>query len=101
MLLKQLMQFEEKLLLCEYKEKFTMPFSDYVTLDKFLTDVEMITDLYFGLMKKYKDQLAKDGVENEEQMIKMDEFNHKILNEDIEFDFNPYNSFIEKYIEKK
>ena len=98
MILQELMHFEEKLLLCEYQHRFTMPFQDYITLDKFLTNVENITNLYFQLIDEYKKSINKENITNEERLNKLTDFNQKILNEDVMFDFQPYQEFIDKYI---
>jgi uncharacterized membrane protein YheB (UPF0754 family) len=100
MKLQDLMQFEEKLLLCEYHNKFNMPFSDYVIMDKFLCEVENITNLYFQLMDEYKKSINKENINNDEIIEKLQNYNDKLLNEEIEFNFEPYNEFIIKYIDK-
>jgi hypothetical protein len=100
MKLQELMQFEEKLLLCEYHNKFNMPFSDYVTMDKFLCEVENITNLYFQLMDDYKKHINKEDIKNDEIIEKLQTYNDKLLNEEIEFNFEPYDEFIAKYINK-
>jgi DNA-directed RNA polymerase beta' subunit len=101
MKLQELMHFEEKLLLCEYNNKFTMPFVDYIILDKFLSEVENITNLYFQLMDDYKRHINKEDISNEERIAKMNEYNEKLLNENVEFNFDVYNDFVKRYIDKK
>ena len=88
MKLQELMHFEEKILLCEYHNKFTMPFTDYITLDKLLTEVENVTDLYFQLIDEYKKHINKENITNEERNNKLIEFNDKLLNEEVEFNFS-------------
>lgn len=101
MKLQELMHFEEKILLCEYHNKFTMPFTDYITLDKLLTEVENVTDLYFQLIDEYKKHINKENITNEERNNKLIEFNDKLLNEEVEFNFSEYDGFITKYIKEK
>ena len=98
MILQELMHFEEKLLLCEYQHKFTMPFQDYIILDEFLIKVENITNLYFQLIDEYKKSINKENISNEERLNKLNKFNQKILNENVMFNFQPYQEFIDKYI---
>lgn len=97
MTLQELMNFEEKLLLCEYNNKFTMEFSDYIILDNFLTDVEKITNLYFHLIDQYKKHLNKENINNEKRIELLNIFNQKLLKEKINFDFTKYDNFITKY----
>lgn len=101
MKLQELMHFEEKILLCEYHNKFTMPFQDYIILDDFLTKIGNITNLYFQLLNEYKKVINKENIPNEERLEKINTFNQKILNEEVMFDFQPYQVFIDDYIEKK
>lgn len=99
--LQDLMHFEEKLLLCEYNNKFTMNFSDYIVLDNFLKEVENITNLYFQLIDDYKKKINKENIDNSERYNKLKSYNEKLLNEEVFFNFNPYEEFMEKYgIEK-
>lgn len=99
--LQDLMHFEEKLLLCEYNNKFTMNFSDYIVLDNFLKEVENITNLYFQLIDDYKKKINKENIDNSERYNKLKSYNEKLLNEEVFFNFNPYKEFMEKYgIEK-
>ena len=97
MTLQDLMHFEEKLLLCDYKNKFIMTFNDYIMLDEFLTKVENITNLYFQLMDDFKKDVVKENITNQEKNDKIIEFSNKLLNENIIFDFSPYKEFMEKY----
>lgn len=101
MKLQELMHFEEKILLCEYHNKFIMPFTDYITLDKLLSEVENVTNLYFQLMDEYKKFLNKENISNEERNNQLNDFNQKLLNENVEFDFKEYDEFIIKYINEK
>lgn len=101
MKLQELMHFEEKILLCEYHNKFTMPFTDYITLDKLLTEVENVTNLYFQLIDEYKKHINKENITNEERNNKLIEFNDKLLNEEVEFNFSEYDDFITKYMKEK
>lgn len=98
MKLQELMHFEEKLLLCENNNRFTLSFNDYTTLDKFLTEVENITNLYFQLIDDYKKHLNKENIKNEDRINLLNEYNNKLLNEEIEFDFTKYEDFIKKYL---
>lgn len=98
MKLHELMHFEETLLLCEHHNKFTMPFSDYIILDKFLTEVENITNLYFQLIDEYKKKINKEDISNEERIQKLNEYNTKLLNEEVELNFDIYNDFKQKYM---
>lgn len=98
MKLQELMHFEEKLLLCENNNRFTLSFNDYITLDKFLTEVENITNLYFQLIDDYKKHLNKENIKNEDRINLLNEYNNKLLNEEIEFDFTKYEDFIKKYL---
>ncbi len=98
MKLQELMHFEEKLLLCENNNRFTLSFNDYITLDKFLTEVENITNLYFQLIDDYKKHLNKENIKNEDRINLLNEYNNKLLNEKIEFDFTKYEDFIKKYL---
>jgi hypothetical protein len=101
MKLQELMHFEEKILLCEYYNKFVMPFADYIILDKLLSEVENITNLYFQLMDDFKKSINKENISNDERNQKLDDFNQKLLNEEVMFDFKEYDDFISKYnIEK-
>lgn len=101
MKLQELMHFEEKILLCEYHNKFVMPFTDYVILNKLLSEVENITDLYFQLMDEYKKSINKENISNEEKIQKLNDFNQKLLSEEVAFNFKEYESFITKYINEK
>lgn len=101
MVLKELIHFEEKILLCDYNNKFSMPFSDIVIMDKFLTEIENITNLYFQLVDDYKRVVNKKDLDNDKKVEILKEFNEKLLNENVEFDFKPYETFIDRYIEKK
>jgi hypothetical protein len=98
MKLQELMHFEEKLLLCENNNRFTLSFNDYITLDKFLTEVENITNLYFQLIDDYKKHLNNENIKNEDRINLLNEYNNKLLNEKIEFDFTKYEEFIKKYL---
>jgi hypothetical protein len=98
MILQELMHFEEKLLLCENNNRFTMSFNDYIILDKFLTEVENITNLYFQLMDEYKKYLNKKDIKNDERINLLNEYNNKLLNEEIEFNFINYEDFIKKFL---
>lgn len=98
MILQELMHFEEKLLLCENNNRFTMSFNDYIILDKFLTEVENITNLYFQLMDEYKKHLNKKDIKNDERINLLNEYNNKLLNEEIEFNFTNYEDFIKKFL---
>lgn len=101
MKLQELMHFEEKILLCEYHNKFVMPFTDYVILDNFLTEIENITNLYFQLIDDYKRHINKEDIPNEERFNKMNEYNQKLLNEEVVFNFEKYSDFMNKYIKEK
>ena len=98
MILQELMHFEEKLLLCEHNNRFTMSFKDYIILDKFLTEVENITNLYFQLIDDYKKHINKANINNDERLKLLNDFNDKLLNEEIDFNFTKYNDFIKKYL---
>lgn len=98
MKLQELMHFEEKLLLCENNNRFILSFNDYITLDKFLTEVENITNLYFQLIDDYKKHLNNENIKNEDRINLLNEYNNKLLNEKIEFDFTKYEDFIKKYL---
>lgn len=98
MKLQDLMHFEEKLLLCENNNKFIMPFKDYLILDKFLSEVENVTNLYFQLIDEYKKYINKENINNDERLKKLSDYNNNLLNEDIDFNFSKYEDFMKKYL---
>lgn len=100
MCLNDLMKFEEQLLLFEYQNKFNIPFSDYIILEKILVEVENITNLYFKLIDSYTKSLEEQNIEKELQKTMLIEFNNKMLNSEIEINLTKFNDFIEKYIKK-
>lgn len=101
MILQELIKFEEKLLVCENQNKFTMKFKDYTTLDKLLTEIENVTNLFFQLVGDYKAFLNKQDMTNEERNAKLQEFNNNLLNEEVDFDFQPYESFMMTILKNK
>lgn len=96
-ILQEFMHLEEELLLCENQQKFTMPFQDYIILDKFLTEVENITNLYFQLITDYNKEINKLDIKNDERVEKMQTYNQKLLEEKVKFDFEPYREFMGKW----
>ena len=98
MTLQELMHFEEKLLLCENDNRFKLSFSDYLTLDKFLSEVENVTNLYFQLIDEYKKYINKKDIDNNERLKMLSEYNNKLLNETVDFDFSKYDRFMKKYL---
>lgn len=98
MILHDLMKLEEKLLMLELSLKFEMSFSDYITLNNFLNETEKITNLYFQLIGEYKKHLNEiKNADNNELIEKLKEYNNKLLNEEVYFEFKPYEEFIMKY----
>ena len=78
MILYELIKFEEQLLMCEAKNKFEMPFFDYVILNNLLTETEKITNLYFQIINDFKQEKCQEG-DNGEKIDRLSKFNNKFF----------------------
>ena len=101
MKLKEIIHLEEALLMCKTKHQFTMPFDDYVIMHEFIDKIENVTNLYFTLIMEYEKYLKDDNKTIEERKKILQEYNQNILENDVNFDFTMYKSWMIKYVEKE
>lgn len=94
MTVKELIEIEEKLLKFEDKEKFHLEFNDYLKLNKYLTEIGDITNLYFSLVKEYSDSLNNRELNLDASSRLLNNFNEKIYESKIDYNVDE----IKKYM---
>lgn len=97
MKLTEIFDLEEKLLYFEDKNKYNIPFNDYLLLDKILTDIGNITNRYFQLINSYNTMLIDEKKTYDERRNLIEDYNKNALNDDIEINLNEINKFKKKY----
>lgn len=84
MTVKELIKVEETLLKFEMNHKFDVEFNTYLMLEKYIEIIGKITDKYFLLIDDYnKEKLSSDDMTFETKKEKLEMFNEKILNSNV------------------
>lgn len=86
--IKELMIIERFLLEINNKIKFELSFNDNIKLYEYSKEIGRITNLYFLLQEEFHEKI------NDTEKLK--EYHSKLLNEDIDFNYENVIKFIEK-----
>lgn len=87
MRLKELIKVEEKWLMYDLNHKFEMDFNQYLKFIKKLKEIGEITHQYFVLISEYNAYLANQNLSLEDKKKKLENYNDKLLNSEVEFSF--------------
>lgn len=99
MVLKELINIEEKLLLYEKKNKYTIDFNQYVKFEEALKYVGNITSMYFKYINEYYNDVLhkKKELTKDEKKSLLEAVNAKILETEIDINEETLN-IIHKFI---
>lgn len=84
-----LMKIEKSLLEIRTNHQFELPFGDFVTLTNILMDVGRITNYYFYLQQTFYDKYGDKE--------KLEEYHKRLENDDLPYNIDSANEFLEKY----
>lgn len=97
MTIKELIKIEESLLRFEMNNKFDIDFNTYLMLEKYIEIIGKITDKYFFLVNEYnKEKLSDDKMSFETKKEKLEMFNEKILNSNVNIMMDEIYDFIKR-----
>ena len=84
-----LMKIEKSLLEINTNHKFELPFDDFISLTNMLKDIGRITNYYFYLQQVYYDTYQDKD--------KLEEYQKSLKNDDLSYNTDQANEFLEKY----
>ena len=97
MTLKEIIELEEIVLNLLSKCQFMMDFNDIVILHKELDTISKITCAYFNLTFEYSKFIEKERNDANDNVSKLEIFNDKLLNSQIDYNSSACNSVVSKY----